>query len=158
MTPLELRPARARDWNIVAAHLEATGLPLDGAREHLEHFTLALDGDALVGTAGLEVYGDVALLRSVAVRRDARTAGIGTRLVRHCLEVARALSVGRVVLLTETADRYFPRFGFAVIPRDAAPDGVKQSLEFRGACPDSATTMHLRLEPRSPAPRPPIPG
>jgi amino-acid N-acetyltransferase len=145
---LKFRPADPRDWDAIAAHLEGTGLPLNGAREHLEHFTLAFDGERLVGTAGLEVYGDAALLRSVAVRPESRAGAVGTRLVRHCLETARGLGVKDVVLLTETAADYFPRFGFTIIPRNDAPDAVKASAEFRGTCLDSATTMHLPLEPR----------
>jgi amino-acid N-acetyltransferase len=131
---------------MVRRHLERAGLPVVGVKEHLEHFTLALDGPRLVGVAGLEVYGDAALLRSVAVNSSLRGQGVGAELVRHSLETARGMKVNAVVLLTATAEDYFPRFGFRVVPRDAVPNGVKQSLEFRGACPDSATAMHLRLE------------
>ncbi|NJK43687.1 MAG: GNAT family N-acetyltransferase [Pleurocapsa sp. SU_196_0] len=143
---LTLRTADAKDWAMVRRHLERAGLPVVGVKAHLEHFTLAWHEQHLVGIAGLEVYGDAALLRSVAVNSSLRGQGVGTELVRHSLETARGMNVKDVVLLTETAEDYFPRFSFRVIPRDAVPAAVKQSLEFRGACPDSATAMHLRLE------------
>jgi amino-acid N-acetyltransferase len=148
---LTLRTANPRDWAAIRAHLERAGLPVAGAQEHLAHFTLALNGQRLVGVAGLEVYRDAALLRSVAVNQSLRGQGVGAELVRCSLETARGLGVKDVVLLTETAEDYFPRFSFRVIPRDAVPNTVKQSLEFRGACPDSATALHLRLvEPPTP--------
>jgi amino-acid N-acetyltransferase len=49
--------------------------------------------------------------------------------------------VREIYLLTTTAEHFFPRFGFARIPRaDVAPT-VRASEEFRGACPDSAIAM-----------------
>jgi amino-acid N-acetyltransferase len=143
---LTLRAANPDDWTAVRTHLERARLPLHGAHDHLERFTLAFDCEQLLGTAGLEVYGNTALLRSVAVNEEARGTGIGAKLVRHSLELARGLGVADVVLLTETAADYFPRFGFRIIARADAPDAVNASLEFRGACPDSATTMLLQLE------------
>jgi amino-acid N-acetyltransferase len=65
--------------------------------------------------------------------------------VPHSLEMARGLGVKDVVLLTETAAAYFPRFGFQIVARGDAPKAVMDSAEFRVACPSSATTMRLRL-------------
>lgn len=44
-------------------------------------------------------------------------------------------------LLTTTAERYFPSLGFRVTPRDAVPDEIRATGEFKGACPASATVM-----------------
>ena len=49
-------------------------------------------------------------------------------------------------LLTTTAEDYFPRFGFEVIDRSEADERLKESAEFRGACPDSAVCMRLSLD------------
>lgn len=66
-TQLTLRQASAADWSAVQALLEANELSIDGAREHLSTYVLAVSNGEVVGCAGAEVYGDIALLRSVVV-------------------------------------------------------------------------------------------
>lgn len=144
---LSLRAATPDDWDATAAHLEVAGLPLAGARDHLMNFTVAFSAEQLVGTAGLEVYGNTALLRSVSVSSAFQNTGLGSRLVQETLERARQLEVREIVLLTETAADYFPRFGFKPILRATAPAVLSASAEFRGACSDSAAALHLQLEP-----------
>ena len=50
-----------------------------------------------------------------------------------------------VFLLTTTAERFFPKFGFEQIARDDVPPSVQASVEFRSACPASAIVMRKRL-------------
>jgi amino-acid N-acetyltransferase len=144
MNDLLFRPAIASDWPAVAMLLQRYDLPLEGAQAHLENFVVAVNGKGeLEGVAGLERYGEVGLLRSVAVAE--RRRGVGAALVERILELARSLGMQQVVLLTTTAADYFPRFGFQRIERSEAPAAVHASAEFQGACPASATVMLLRL-------------
>jgi amino-acid N-acetyltransferase len=145
MSALTFRSAASADWPRVAVLLEDAGLPLTGAEDHLSRFVLAFSNGSLVGCAGLEAYGSCGLLRSVAVASSERSRGLGQQLVSRVLDHARAGGIREVVLLTETASAFFPRFGFEPITRDEAPEAVKASVEFRGACPASATAMRLRL-------------
>jgi amino-acid N-acetyltransferase len=94
-----------------------------------------------VGVIGLELYDDAALLRSVAVDPDRRGSGVGDSLVRMILEHASERRAREVFLLTTTAERYFPRLGFSSVRRDEVPLAVQRSVEFREACPTSATVM-----------------
>lgn len=137
------RDATDRDWDAISALLRRRGLPLDGARDHLAHFIVAEDDEGLAGVAGLEVYGESALLRSIAAAHDGR--GIGHVLVEHLIARARALGVTDLVLLTTTAAGYFPRFGFETVARAEVPEALLASREFQGACPSSATVMRRRL-------------
>ena len=66
-------------------------------------------------------------------------------LVERLLETAPARGVSVMYLLTTTAADYFPRFGFEPIPREQADSRLQASEEFRGACPDSAVCMRLRV-------------
>ncbi len=145
MSAVTFREASSADWRLVAALLVEAKLPDLGARDHLSNFVLAFEGTELVGCAGLERYGRYALLRSVAVAARKRGEGLGDALVRRVLLRAGADGVGEVVLLTETAPAYFPRFGFEPITRAEAPEAVKASAEFKGACCASAVAMRLRL-------------
>lgn len=140
-----IRPAEADDWAAIADLLTKYDLPLDGVEQHLRDFLVAVAPDGgLAGVVGLEHYGSVGLLRSLAVATPGMR--LGERLTRAVLTVARAHGMRQVVLLTTTAAGYFPRFGFRPIARDAAPLAVRASAEFQGACPDSAVVMVLDLE------------
>jgi amino-acid N-acetyltransferase len=55
--------------------------------------------------------------------------------------------VKALYLLTTTAERYFPSFGFATISRNEVPEPVRASAEFRNVCPVSAVAMTLCLTP-----------
>jgi N-acetylglutamate synthase-like GNAT family acetyltransferase len=146
---VSIRRATADDVAQVERLLTASGLPLDGVREALPMFVVADHGDAIVGVAGLELCGNHALLRSVAVADDWRSRGLGRALVTRVISDAEARGVQALYLLTTTADRYFPSFGFHTIARDEVPDDVRATKEFRSACPASATVMYRAVPGRS---------
>jgi arsenate reductase (thioredoxin) len=50
-------------------------------------------------------------------------------------------------LLTETAQPYFEKKGFAAIPRNEVPLAVQQSAEFTHVCPDTAVAMQKEVVP-----------
>lgn len=142
---MKIRSARPGDLESIVGLLGTLRLPTEGVREHLGEF-LVLEADgAMLGTVGLELYGDRALLRSLAVAGAARGRGGGAALVEAALERARTRGVTEIVLLTETAAPFFARRGFEPVPRDDVVAAVRQSVEFRSACPASATCMRLCL-------------
>ena len=136
-----LRAAASADLAAVEGLLTASGLPLDGVRDAFATFVVAERGTDLVGVAGLEVCCDNALLRSVAVRPEWRSHGVGRALVTRVISDAESRGIHALYLLTTTADRYFPTFGFRTITRDEVPADVRETAEFRDACPASATVM-----------------
>ena len=137
----QVRNAAPADLAAVESLLTASGLPLDGVREAFATFVVAESGTEIVGVAGLEVCCDNALLRSVAVRPEWRSHGIGRALVTRVISDAESRGISALYLLTTTADRYFPSFGFRTIARDEVPADVRETSEFGGACPASATVM-----------------
>ena len=134
-------PARPEEFSKVLVLLEQNLLPSDGLADHRDTLLVARDGEAVVGSAALEVYGDAALLRSVAVDERWRGQGLGQRLTDAALEMARMRGIHEVYLLTETAADFFPRFGFRRVARTDVAAGVQQSIEFTSACPVSALVM-----------------
>lgn len=137
--------AQPEDIASVLSLLERHGLPLDGADAMGDAVVVArLDG-RVVGAAGLERYADGALLRSVVVDASAQGHGLGQRLTEAAVALARDLCMPSVFLLTTTADGFFPRFGFERIGRADVPESVRQSVEFRSACPASAIVMRKLL-------------
>ena len=144
-TICSLRPAVAADWPAIAALLASQALPTAGAQDHLHSFLVAVLQGEVVAVAGAEVHGDVALLRSVAVKSTVQGRGIGRQVVEQVLQEARRRDIAALYLLTETAEDYFSRFGFTRAPRALAPQALRVSAEFNGACAASATLMSLVL-------------
>ena len=140
-----VEPAKRGDLPGILALLGANGLPPDGLEEHLEGTLVAREAGRVVGSAAVELYGPYALLRSVAVAEDRRGDGLGRRLTGEALELARRCGATEAFLLTETADNFFPRFGFGPVERSAVPEPVRGSVEFVSACPESARAMAARL-------------
>ena len=148
---VSLSQAGAADWTAVEALLRANKLPTEGARQHLPTYLLAVTNGKVVGCAGAEVYGDIALLRSVAVAPGLQGRGIGQLLVERLLLEASRQRIRRLYLLTVTAPEYFARYGFKRGKIGEAPDALKASAELQGACPACAAFMSLTLtETKSP--------
>lgn len=142
-----LRPAVAADLPAIEDLLVASGLPTAGVAEALEGFLVAESApEQIVGVVGVEACcSEYALLRSTAVDPAWRGTGLGKRLVERAIAEAESRGMRALYLLTTTAERYFPSFGFVKTTRDAVPDEVRQSVEFREACPATATVMALNL-------------
>jgi amino-acid N-acetyltransferase len=137
--------ATDRDLPEIRLLLERLNLPLAGVDEHLRTMLVAREDGQIVGTAALELYAEGALLRSVAVDSGRQGRQLGHRLTEAALRLAAARGAGTVFLLTTTAERFFPRFGFERITRDEVPVSVRASVEFQSACPASAIVMRKYL-------------
>jgi amino-acid N-acetyltransferase len=137
-----VRPAEADD---LFRLLEENHLPLDGLEDHLKTTLVARREGKIVGSAALELYPDGALLRSVAVSQELQGQGLGSELMGAALRLAQDLQTPAIYLLTTTAERYFPKFGFERIERDDVPATVRTSVEFTSACPSSAAVFWKRL-------------
>lgn len=142
---IDIAPAGAADLPDVLALLERSRLPPDGLAPHVASTMVAKDRGRIVGSAALELYGRVGLLRSVAVDDHLRGRGLGVRLVAAALDLARARGLHTVYLLTETAGGFFPRFGFRPVTRGDIDPAALQSVEFTTLCPASALVMALDL-------------
>jgi amino-acid N-acetyltransferase len=140
-----IEPARERDLPQIRALLERLQLPLAGVDEHLPTILVAREGGQIVGTAALELYADGALLRSVAVDPRRQGKQLGHELTDAALRLAATHGASTVFLLTTTAERFFPRFGFEPITREQVPLSVRESVEFQSACPASAIVMRKQL-------------
>jgi amino-acid N-acetyltransferase len=79
------------------------------------------------------------------VEESWRGTGVGRTLIERALSITRQRGIKDVFLLTTTAEDYFPRFGFACVSRDSVTEAVKESAEFKEACPASAVVMRKTL-------------
>ncbi len=143
---ITLRQASDEDFPAIEQLLRATKLPVDGVKESLDAFVVAESGNDIVGVAGIERCGPYGLLRSVAVDPQMRGRGIGGALVERLIADSKDKEIPELYLLTTTAEKYFPAFGFTKIDRDATPAEVQDTSEFRDLCPSSAAVMRRALE------------
>jgi amino-acid N-acetyltransferase len=126
--------------------LEAARLPTEDLTEqHCEHFFFTGTAGAPDGLVGLELFGEVALLRSLVVADARRNAGAGSRLLAHAETEARARGVRRIYLLTTTAEGFFARRGYGRAARESAPAAIRATREFSGICPASSAFMVKQL-------------
>jgi N-acetylglutamate synthase-like GNAT family acetyltransferase len=139
--------------------IEEVSVDLSGIRELLDDlklpaqdlgapnqmFLVARDEGELVGCVGLETYGEVALLRSLAVTASRQGRGLGRALHEKALSAARDTGITDVFLLTTTAERFFAREGYVRVDRSTVPALVQASPEFRSLCPATAVCMTKRL-------------
>lgn len=130
----------------VTAFLAKAALPeSDLTDQHMDHFFYSGPPPALSGLIGLELHGTDALLRSLAVAMDQRTAGVGSALVKRVEDHARSQGVRSIFLLTMTAEAFFTHRGYLTISRERAPPSIRNTKEFTGLCPASSVLMVKEL-------------
>ncbi|MGZ3838585.1 MAG: arsenic resistance N-acetyltransferase ArsN2 [Flavisolibacter sp.] len=125
--------------------LKANNLPTEDLPVSLADYFSAVDKNHVIGVIGLECYGQFGLLRSLVVDADYRNRQIADGLVKKLENEAVFLGLKTLFLLTETANRYFGRRGYAIISRDEVPFEVRQSSEFTHVCPVSAIIMKKQI-------------
>ena len=141
-------PARPADFAAIVRLLDDAALPhADLTPEHLAHFLVLRDGDAIAGVVGMEVRDDAGLLRSLAVAADRRGGGLASRLVDALEARARASGIRTLYLLTTTAEGFFARLGYAPADRATVPAAILATEEFRSICPSTAACMAKPLAP-----------
>jgi len=129
----------------IIALLAAEKLPVADLPAKLDNFVVVKDAEVIIGVAGLEIYGDYGLLRSLAVSPAHRKKGIAKLLLTEIEALAAAKALSAIYLLTETAPGYFSRNNYQQINRTDVPQPVQQSSEFSYACPQSAIVMKKTL-------------
>lgn len=139
-------PAASADLLAIRALLTSSGLPTaDVQADSHPEFLITRHNGHVIGVVGLERFGDVGLLRSLAVQPEHRGTGLGIALTQALERHAGRSGLASLVLLTETAEAFFRARGYRVIKRAEAPPGVQASQEFRSLCPDSAVCMQKEL-------------
>ncbi len=138
--------AIAADDPALARALAADGLPIadlgEGNRTFFAYATLA---GAIVGYGGFELFGQAALLRSIAVLPGMRGKRIGRNIVPLLLYRAHERGAREAWLLTTSAAAFFERLGFTARQRNAAPAAILASRQAADLCPASATLLAHRI-------------
>jgi amino-acid N-acetyltransferase len=100
----------------------------------------------LVGLGGLEIYGNQALLRSVAVSKEFQCKKYGRFICNWLENWATENQLSELYLLTTTAPGFFAHLGYMIIPRDEFPENLRQTAQFSELCPASSVCMMKLIE------------
>lgn len=141
---LHLQEASLLQRPAIIELLLANKLPVHDLTEAVKLYGLYLEGE-LAGSAGLEIWGDKALLRSVCVADRAKGKGLGKYINQQIENLARSAGIGALYLVTTTAEGFFEKEGYRKIAREEVPQTVRQSGQFNGICPSSAAVMMKKL-------------
>ncbi len=143
-----LRLATPTDLAGIDALLRGARLPSSGITEHVGTFIVFESSGSIDGVGGLEICGPHALLRSLAVAPAFRGRGIAASICDHLETMAVNRGVEQLYLLTETAERYFMKRGYAVTARSEAPSAIASTEEFTTLCPQFAIMMRRSAQGR----------
>ena len=140
-----MRPAHREDMAAVREVLAAAGLEEPARDDQAASFSVLRNEHGVVGCVALEVLGDDAILRALAIDPRFRGAGYGWMLADTAVNQARWRGVRRIYLLTETASEFFAaKFGFRVVDRSTLSKQVAASEVFTR--PAGAHQVAMRLD------------
>ena|SRR5258708_36654673 len=140
---MKIRAAFSEDLDVIKTLLTNNQLVASDVHASLlDNFLVAESEDgALIGSIGLERFGQDALLRSLVVARSACGMGLGGSLLSRMELHARASGVSNLWLLTTTAGEFFRKKGYDVVARESAPIMLQTSSQFADLCPATAVCM-----------------
>lgn len=115
MSPVTYRNATAEDIAAIVAVLDGAGLPSREIESIIDGFIVVERDGAVVACGAIEVYEDTALVRSVAVSKEARGTGIGRELSQRLIAAALDRGCTDLYLFTGDAHTFWRRLGFTEI-------------------------------------------
>lgn len=99
----------------------------------------------LCGVVAIEPHGNLALLRSLAVKTQHQRNGFGQALVAHAVEVAQRSGVQALYLLTTSSSHFFQAVGFSMVAREDVPLLIRETSQFSTLCPATCAVMRKEL-------------
>jgi UDP-N-acetylmuramate: L-alanyl-gamma-D-glutamyl-meso-diaminopimelate ligase len=139
-------PARVSDMPAIRAVLARAGLADLAEDPDFPSFFYVRNEHGVIGCVALEVHGEDAILRSLAVAPESRGGGYGWMLADTAIQQARLRGVRRIYLLTEFASDFFAaKHGFRVVDRSTVSPAVARTRTFQGSTKSSFVAMRLDL-------------
>lgn len=101
------------------------GRSISSLYDKLRDFVVAVDEeDKVIGVCAFQIsWENLAEIRSFAVSSEMQGKGIGTRLVKWCLDEAEKYDIGQVFVLTYQPN-FFKKHGFNSIDKSELPHKI----------------------------------
>ncbi len=142
---MEYEQARPSNQDAIKHLLKSYGLPTSDINDHIGNFIVAKESSEIIAVGGFEICNEHALLRSFAVKTSHKGLGIAEQIFNLVEEQAIKSGIKAFYLLTDTAIQYFERLEFYECSRDIAPEPIRNTKQFSGLCPNTATLMCKNL-------------
>jgi amino-acid N-acetyltransferase len=125
---MKIRNAKSSDAvaisELVASHAEFDRMlfkPVSDVYEYLQTLKVAEVDSVLAGCCALQVvWAELGEIKSLAVKEEYFSRGIGRKLVQASLDQARKLGIKKVFILT-LEPVFFKKMGFAHVEMDSLP-------------------------------------
>lgn len=92
--------------------------------ENIRDFVVSEEKGKIYGVCALHIlWEDLAEIRSLAVKKESQRMGIGKKMVKRCIDEAKALGIKRVFALTYQP-LFFRKLGFADIDKANLPQKI----------------------------------
>jgi amino-acid N-acetyltransferase len=115
-----------------------------------EYFVYRKGNDPLIGVAALHIFWeDLGEIRSVAVLPNFQKKGIGSDLVKKCVEEADSLGLKKVFALTTRPD-FFKRLGFREFVKENLPPHIWSECKDCVKYPDKCDEVPMLLDLTAP--------
>ncbi|MFW9931621.1 MAG: arsenic resistance N-acetyltransferase ArsN2 [Candidatus Thorarchaeota archaeon] len=143
---IEILQASSASISDITGLLKELDLVIEGVEQNIDDFRILVEKNTLIGCIGLEIYGSMALLRSIAVHPAYQKKGYGQMLLQDIERYALQKGVDELFLLTDTAERFFKKYGYSLHDRSKVPPSIAATQEFSNLCPASSSFMRKELK------------
>lgn len=142
---IRIREATEQDLPFVVGLLKSNDLCYEDIPQKVRSLFIGYVDSKVVGTGGVEVYGQYGLLRSLAVEQPFRGKGYGKALVSKVIESAMRKGVKELYLLTTSAENFFTQLGFRKVERNNSPAAIQNTTEFKELCAVTSILMRKKI-------------
>ena len=142
-------PARPADMGAIRALLKQLDLDWQDLRdEDYRNFFVLLNEHGFVGCIAIEVYGEDAVLRSLAVQPTSRGHGYGWMLADTAINQTRRRGVKRLYLVAEknASDFFAEKHGFRVVDLSLVAPDIVASPSFKTSRTRGKNVIAMRLD------------
>ena len=137
--------------NSRAKHGEMLGRSLSEIYENIRDYYVAIKRNKIVGVSGLHIsWGDLAEIKSLAVKPQYQGQRLGLKLVEACLDEGKALKINRFFALTYVP-KFFEKMGFKRIKREILPHKIWSDCikcPHFPDCDEEAVMLDLKKTPK----------
>lgn len=141
-----VRLAQDSDFADIVHLLQKANINTDGVDKPTSRFLVVenqgTESTNIIGTAGVEFYGEKALLRSL-VLESAGNARIGVEMIRVLLAFVQEQDMKELYLLTRASTPFFEQLGFSEIGWEQLPHDILMSDHVQGIDRDAVPMVHL---------------
>lgn len=143
-----VRLAKKNDMINMLQLLEKANLNTEGLAENLDNFLVVEDvrqsEPYVVGMVGLEIYGDLGILRSLVLRSESWNSKVGVELLSLIIGYGWKKGLREIYLMTQISQDFFEYWGFVEVTWDDLPEHLRQSSQFHEYDSRYVTLMRLQ--------------